>query len=278
MEPLMITVALVGGELSRKDTPFLPLTPDEIAAEGFRCAREGACILHLHARDVDGTPRHDRALFAAIVRKTDEQCESGGISSPILQFSTGGSIGMTVDERLAPLALRPEMATLTLGTVNFGEDIFENSLPTIRRIAQALREKKITPELEIFDAGMMDTARQLIEEGVLEAPLHFNFVLGVPGGLSGEVENLEFLLGKLPEGSTWSAAGIGRYQLPLNQFALSHGGHVRLGLEDNIYLQKGQLAEGNAPFVIRMKELAKQAGRALASPGEARRILRLRRS
>jgi 3-keto-5-aminohexanoate cleavage enzyme len=273
--PVIITAALVGGELTRKDTPHLPLSPSEIAEEGVLAAKEGAAVLHLHARDEQGKPRHETEIFRKIVEEIRSRCAKAKIPSPILQFSTGGSVGMSLEERLAPLTLKPEMATLTTGTVNFGREIFENSAETMETIAKTLRASRIGVEIEIFDAGMIDNALTMLRNGDLQAPLHFNFVLGVPGGLGGDPENLFYLVKRIPADSTWSVAGIGRYQLPLATLALVLGGHVRVGLEDNVYYQKGVLSEGNAPLVARVARLARELGRALATPAQAREILHL---
>jgi 3-keto-5-aminohexanoate cleavage enzyme len=272
---VIITAAVVGGELTREDTPYLPLTPKEIAEEAVLSARAGASIIHLHARDEQGVPKHEKRLFAAIVAEIQKQCQEANISQPLLQFSTGGSIGMSLKERMAPLTLQPDMASLTTGSVNFGPDIFENSQKTMETIAKKLKEEKIGVELEIFDAGMIDNALQLLKQGFIEEPLHFNFVLGVPGGLGGDSENLLFLKNRLPRNSTWSVAGIGRFQTPLAALSLVLGGHVRVGLEDNVYYQKGELAQGNAPLVARVCSLAKEVGRRIATPEMAKKILQL---
>lgn len=275
MQPLVITVALVGGELTRQQTPHLPLTPTEIAAETLRVRQEGAAMVHLHARDAQGQPRHDPKLFKQIVDEIRSQCAAAKLSPPIVQFSTGGSIGMPLEERMAPLDLKPDMATLTTGSVNFGADVFENSQATMTAIAERCHALRIPVELEIFDAGMLDNALALLKQGVLHLPLRFNFVLGVPGGLSGDPENLFYLRSRLPPAASWSVAGIGRFQLPLTTIALVTDGHVRVGLEDNIYYRKGELAQGNAPLVARMVRLAREIDREIATPEQARAILRL---
>lgn len=184
---------------------------------------------------------------------------------------------MSAEERLQPLALQPDMASLTTGTVNFGEEVFYNSLPMIRQFARAMLEKNIRPELEIFDSGMIANALRLFKEGLLLEPLHFNFVLGVPGGAAGTLKNLMHMVESVPPSSTWCASGIGAAQLPLTTMAILLGGHVRVGLEDNIYYRRGELSQGNAPLVARVFRLAGELGRPLATPNEARRILNLER-
>jgi 3-keto-5-aminohexanoate cleavage enzyme len=180
---------------------------------------------------------------------------------------------MSVEERIAGLDLCPDMATLTTGTVNFGDDVFMNSLPMIRQIAKRLDELDITPEIEIFDTGMVDTALRLVDEGLLEPPLHFDFVLGVPGGMGGRPENLDFLVEMIPEDCTWSVAGIGRHELPLAEKAVGMGGHARVGLEDNIFIAKGELARGSWQLVEKVVEFAEAEGRTLADPDSAATIL-----
>ena len=275
MNPLVITAALVGGELTKEDTPFVPISPKEIAIEAIACRKVGASIVHLHARDKDGSPKHDEKIFKAIIVEINKLAKEANIDPPIIQFSTGGSIGMGVKERIAPLKLKPEMATLTTGSVNFGPDIFANDQNTMESIAKECLNLKIAIEIEVFDAGMIDNVRELEKKGLLTKPLHFNFVLGVPGGLLGDPENLIFLRNKLYPNETWSVAGIGRYQLPLATMAIILGGHVRVGLEDNIYFRKGELAKGNAPLVERVRKLAESLNRDIADPKQTRKCLSL---
>ncbi len=272
VQPLIITAAVVGAELSRQDTPFLPLTPDEIAEEAWEAQQAGAAMVHLHARAADGSPTQDIQAYQSIIQAVRSRCPD-----LIIQVSTGGAVGMSAEERLQPLALQPDMASLTTGTVNFGEEVFYNSLPMIRQFARAMLEKNIRPELEIFDSGMIANALRLFKEGLLLEPLHFNFVLGVPGGAAGTLKNLMHMVESVPPSSTWCASGIGAAQLPLTTMAILLGGHVRVGLEDNIYYRRGELSQGNAPLVARAVRLAGELGRPLATPNEARRILNLER-
>lgn len=272
VQPLIITAAVVGAELSRQDTPFLPLTPDEIAEEAWEAQQAGAAMVHLHARAADGSPTQDIQAYQSIIQAVRSRCPD-----LIIQVSTGGAVGMSAEERLQPLALQPDMASLTTGTVNFGEEVFYNSLPMIRQFARAMLEKNIRPELEIFDSGMIANALRLLKEGLLREPLHFNFVLGVPGGAAGTLKNLMHMVESVPPSSTWCASGIGAAQLPLTTMAILLGGHVRVGLEDNIYYRRGELSQGNAPLVARAVRLAGELGRPLATPNEARRILNLER-
>ena len=268
MEPLIITVAPVGAEVMPAQTPHLPVTPARLAEVTRACEAAGAAMVHVHCRNDDGSNTHDverfRAAYAAIRA-------AGRI---IVQFSTGGAIGMTPAERSAPLVLRPEMATLTCGSVNFGDEVFENTFPIMRGILAAMVAHGVRPELEIFDKGHLSNARRLAAQGLLELPQHVDFVLGVPGGLDADAANLVDLVRSLPAGCSWSVAGIGRAQLPLAAIAIAMGGHVRVGLEDNVYYSQGRLAT-NEELVARVVRLAAELGRPVATPEEARRILRL---
>jgi 3-keto-5-aminohexanoate cleavage enzyme len=268
-DPLLITVAGVGAEVTRAQQPALPLTPEEVGEEYRRCSEAGATIGHIHGRRADGTPTQDLETFRAYSHAIRSLC-------PIIQqFSTGGAVGMGVEERIEALALRPDMATLTLGTCNFGEDVFENSLPTIRTILERIRSFGITPELEIFDDGMLATADTLFARGLLTPPAHFDFVLGVPGAAAANAENLTHFARSVPPGCTWTVAGIGRRQTAMATMAVAMGGHVRVGFEDNIYYRKGELADSNVRFVERVVRIAREVGREPASIAQARAILRL---
>jgi len=269
VEPLIITVAPVGAEVMPDQTPHLPVTPAQLGETARAIRAAGASIVHVHCRNDDGTNTHDVARFRAAYEAVR------AASDLIVQFSTGGAIGMTPEERAAPLALRPEMATLTCGTVNFGEDVFENSFPIMRGIAAKLAEHGVTPELEIFDLGHLSNAKRLAAEGTIRLPAHVDLVLGVPGGLDASVENLVDCVRAVPAGCTWSVAGIGRMQLPLATVAIAMGGHVRVGLEDNLYYAKGRLAR-NEELVARVARIADELGRPVATPDEARTILGLR--
>jgi 3-keto-5-aminohexanoate cleavage enzyme len=267
MEKLIITVALVGAEITKEQQPNLPVTPDEIADEAFRCYEAGASIIHLHVRFDDGTPTQDRSRYQETIAKIKERCDV------IVQVSTGGAVGMTAEERLQPVSLSPEMATLTCGTVNFGNDVFWNSPAHLERFAAELKRYGVRPEFEIFEAGMIANAMQLAKKDLVEPPYHFDFVLGVPGAMPANAKNLQLLIDSLPAGATWSVAGIGRHQLPMATLAIVLGGHVRVGFEDNIYYRKGELASSNAELVERVVRIARELDRPIATPDEARRIL-----
>lgn len=266
MQPLLITCAMVGAEVTREQTPHLPIRPDEIAAEAERCWKAGAAVVHIHVRDAEGRPSQDPQLFAEVEDKIRQRCDL------IVQYTTGGAVGTPLAQRMAPLLNRPEMATLTTGTVNFGDDIFENPWSTIRGLAEKMLELGVKPELEIFDFGMIDNALRLIREGLLQPPYHFDFVLGVPGALSARPEHLVQLVQRLPSPSSWQVAAVGRHQLPLTTMAMAMGGHVRVGLEDNLYYSKGVLAE-NHQLVARAARLAQELQRPLMTPQQVRQAL-----
>ncbi|MFZ5469426.1 MAG: 3-keto-5-aminohexanoate cleavage protein [Myxococcota bacterium] len=271
--PMVITAAMVGAETTREQTPYLPITAEEIAEDAAKCREAGAAMVHIHVRNPDGTPSQNAELFRAAIRAIRKKCDI------LIQTSTGGAVGMSVDERCGPLTLtgsdRPDMATLTTGTVNFGEDVFWNPRSLVRDIAKRIAALGIKPEIECFDVGMIDEARYLAREGLIQLPAHFDFVLGVPGGLSADVRALDFMIGYLPEGSTWTCAAMGRHQLPFVEHVAERGGNARVGLEDNIYVSKGVLAKGNFELVAEAAERAKAKGRRLATPQEAKELLRL---
>ncbi len=265
---VIIAAAVVGAEVTRAQSPHVPYTPAEIAQAAVDAGRAGAAVVHLHARWPDGRASQEAVHFREIV---DRIRDAG--SDVVVQCSTGGAVGMPVDERLGSLVDGAEMGTLNLGTMNFGDAVFVNARPDVVKIAGRLRERRLVPECEVYDAGMLDTLRWLLEKGHLAAPYHVQFVLGVPGGMTGSERNLRFLVEGLPEPTHWSVAGIGRFELPMAEVALRMGGHVRVGLEDNLFVSKGVLAKGSDALVALAVGLARKAGRAPATPSQARRIL-----
>jgi 3-keto-5-aminohexanoate cleavage enzyme len=271
MDKLIITVAGVGAETTREAQPNLPISAQEIGEDAARCREAGAAIYHLHVRRPDGSPTQDKDVFAAALTEIRARTDI------IVQTSTGGAMGMTADERLQPLELDPEMASLTTGTANFGDEVFFNDTALMREFYTRMQAKGVRPEFEIFEAGQIDNALRLVKQFGPAGPLmHWDFVLGVPGSMTGEPRNLAFLVDRIPAGaSTWTATGIGRWHMPVTMAALALGGNVRLGLEDNIFYHKGVLADGNAQLVARVARLAVEWGRECATPDEARRILKL---
>lgn len=269
MEKLIITAAMVGAEVTREDNPNLPLTPEEIAQAAEDAWRAGASIIHLHVRDEQGKATQSAVFFQRAMELIRGRCDA------IVQVSTGGAVGMSAEERLQPVTLNPEMASLTTGTVNFADDVFYNPPQLIETFAREMKERGVKPEIEVFDVGMIANALALVKKGLVSQPLHFDLVMGVPGGIPGTPKNLLHLVETLPEGSTWTVAGIGRTELPLGVMAILLGGHVRVGFEDNVYYSRGVLAESNAQLVERIARLARELGREVARPDEARAILGL---
>ncbi len=268
MEKVILTAAVVGAEVTRSQSPHVPYTPEEIARAAVDAWRAGAAAVHLHARWPDGRPSQEAAHFREVVDRI-----RGAGSDVVVQCSTGGAVGMSVDERLGSLVDGAEMGTLNLGTMNFGDEVFENRRSDIVRIAGRLRERELVPECEVYDAGMLDTLRWLLAKGHLARPYHVQLVLGVPGGMAANERNLRFLVEGLPEPTAWAAAGVGRAQLEVAALAMRLGGHARVGLEDNLYLSKGVLAKGSHELVQAAVALAREAGREPATPAEARSLL-----
>jgi 3-keto-5-aminohexanoate cleavage enzyme len=272
MDKLIITVCATGAEVYKAQQPNLPCSPEEIAAEAVACREAGASLMHIHVRNEKGEPTQSGAIFA----QTMDLIRSR--SDVIIQASTGGATWMTAEERIQPLLCdpAPEMATLTTGTCNFGDGVFMNPLAMIETFAKKMQERGVIPEIEVFDAGFIETANRLIKKGLVPERLHYDFVMGVPGAIAGTQKNLLHLVELLPPGATWSVAGIGRAELPLAVMAIMLGGHVRVGFEDNIYYNRGVLAESNAQLVARVVRIARELGREIATPDEARQILRLK--
>lgn len=269
MDKLIITCAISGAEVLKTHNPYVPYTIEEMVREAKAAYEAGASIIHLHAREDDGSPTQDKNRYKAIINAIKAE-----IPDVIIQPSTGGAVGMSRDERMQPTELDIEMATLDCGTLNFGgDDIFVNTENDIKAFAETMRLRGIYPELECFEKGHIDMVLRLHKKGYIQKPLHFSFVLGVIGGMTGEERDFNFLKESLPEGATYSVAGIGRYEFSLAELSIQAGGHVRVGLEDNIYLEKGVLAKGNADLVKKVVKLAKQYNRDIATPKEAREIL-----
>lgn len=261
---IVITAAIVGAEVTRAQSPYVPYTADEIAEEARRCAEAGASVIHLHVRDAEGKPSQNEALFRAAIDAIRARCDV------VIQVSTGGAVGMSIEERLGGLACAPEMATLNCGSVNFGDEVFENSLPSMREVARRIRARGIVPELELYELGHLDNARMLEREGLLSGPHYVQFVLGVPGAVGARESVLRCFVNELGPGHHWGVAAVGRHQLPMAELAARLGGHVRVGLEDNLYLDRGVLAEGSAPLVERAVAIARTQGREPMGPQRVR--------
>jgi 3-keto-5-aminohexanoate cleavage enzyme len=248
----------------------LIITPAEIVEAGVRCEQAGAAVIHVHARNpADESASTEFKIFEQIYHGLKER------TNLIIQISTGGRAGMAYEQRSDRLALKPEMASLTTGSVNFPDSVYANSPDLIEHLAKDMLSLGIKPEMEIFDVSMISNAVELAGKGLAETPLHFDFVMGLKGAIPATIENLVHLKNSIPAGSTWTVAGIGPAQLVVNTHAILMGGHVRIGLEDNIYYRKGEPAP-NERFVERMVKMAAEFGRAVAMPGEARRIMHLK--
>lgn len=271
MGPLILSVAVTGGEHGREATPHLPITPLEIARSAHEAFEAGASVVHVHVRDDDGVPGHHLDRYQFVIDYLAERCDM------IVNLTTDPGGEVAGDARFLSLDLRPELATLDAGTMQAptGDRIVEGSLPFLRRLAARMRETGTKPELEIFHTGMIGTCLKLAEEGLIEAPLYFQFVLGAAGYAPGTPAELLGMLGQIPPGSPWSVAGIGRSSVPMIAMGIMLGGHVRVGLEDQVYYRRGELAMTNAQLVARAVRLAEEFGRQVATPTEARELLAL---
>jgi 3-keto-5-aminohexanoate cleavage enzyme len=271
MNKKIISCAICGAETTRDQNPNLPLTPEELADAAYGAFQAGASIIHLHVRDKQGKATQDLDIFRKTIALINNKCDV------IVEVTTGGAVGMTDNERLEVVTLNPEMASLDCGTMNFGDDYILNTLPTMRKFAIAMKERGIRPTLECFDLSHVYAAGMLVNEQLVERPFYFSFVLNVPGGVRYDVETLDMMVRRIPVGSDWTVIGIGgRASLEAHYGALSLGGHIRVGFEDNVYYSKGVLAESNAQLVKRAVRIIKEGGFEPATPEEVRKYLKLR--
>lgn len=270
MDKLIITAAVTGGVTSRKENRNLPISPDEIAQSVYDCWNAGASIAHIHARESDGTPSQRVELYKEIVEKIRAKCDI-----IINLTTTGWGQSCSDEQRWEPLVCKPEMASFTPGSMNRKNNVMINSPVFVRNLAQKMMEYAVKPEIEIFDFGMIQQAVKIVDEGFLKKPLHFQFVLGVDGGIPANSKNLLHCVESIPLDSTWSVAAVGKGQLPMNLFALILGGHIRTGFEDNVYFRYRELALSNSQFVDRLAKYASDLGRNVATPTEARKILNI---
>ena len=271
MEKLIITAAICGAEVTKEHNPAVPYTVEEMVREAKSAYDAGAAIIHVHVRWDDGTPTQDRERFRVVMDAIRKE-----LPDVIMIPSTGGATGMTPEERLQPTELFPEMATLDCGTCNFGDDIFVNTMPTMRAFGQRMIENKIKPEYECFEMGHLATILDMAKKGQVPGdPMQFNFVLGVKGCTPATPKNLAWLVDSIPAGSTWTATGVGKDAFTLAMPAIVMGGHVRVGFEDNVYLSRGVKARSNGELVEKVVRIAKEVGREIATPEDARRILSL---
>ena len=271
-QPTIITCAITGALPRKAQTPAVPVTPAEQIESTHEAYQAGAALVHIHVRNKDESPSSDPELFALVQEGVKKHCPG-----MIIQFSTGGR-GRSQNERGRALYLKPDMASLATGSVNFPKQIYENPPDLVEDLARSMLEFDVKPEIEVFDLAMLYNARDLAERGLIRKPLHVQFVMGIPNALPARRKVLEFLISELkdimPE-ATWAAAGIGRQQLEVNEWTLALGGHLRTGLEDNIKFDRDRLAKSNAELVGRLRDLCGQYGRHAASPQEARNVLGL---
>jgi 3-keto-5-aminohexanoate cleavage enzyme len=272
VDPLIITAAITGSRITRQTAPYIPITPEEIVQSAVECWHAGASVVHIHVRDPEtGAGSQDIELFRQVVVPLREKTDL------VLCLTTSGIPGrnLPIDERLAPLSLRPELASFDAGSINLGGSVFINSPPFLDEAARRIRETGVKPELEIFDLGMMMTCLRMREDGKLHEPLYFQFVMGTPWGAPATPKALLHLYEHLPADAVWSAIGIGKGHLPIAMMAMVMGGHIRVGMEDNVYYTRGILAKSNAEFVERIVRIAGECGRPVAGPEKAREILGL---
>ena len=273
MKKLIITVAPTGSVPRKKDTPHVPVTPDEIAETAYLCEQEGASVIHVHCRDENENPTSNHHIFRETVDKIRKRTDL------VVMVSTSGVAGKSDEERAQPLATKPEMASLTTGSLNFAgrkpSVVYANTWETVTFLANRMLKAGVKPEIEAFDVGFISQGIKLVEQKLVREPQHFQLVMGVDGGIPATLDNLLHMTRQLPEKATFSVAGIGRWQLNTTTMAIVLGGHVRVGLEDNIYYAKGKLG-ANQEFVARSRKLAECLQRDVASPDEARKILGLK--
>ena len=270
----MITVAITGAIPTTADSPAVPITPAAQVESAHAAFEAGATVCHIHVRDENQRPSSDPERFRQVKQGIEEHCPQ-----MVVQFSTGAR-GRPAAERMRPLELGPDMASLATGSVNFPHQIYDNPPDFVEELAGVMLERGIKPEVEVFDLAMLYTAAELAGRGLLTMPLHVQLVMGIKNALPAREALVDFFVSELGEvlpEATWVATAIGRGQLEANRWSLARGGHVRTGLEDNLYFERGRLAESNAELVARAAELCGDYGRHPASPAEARELLGIAR-
>lgn len=271
MEKTIITVATTGAWPTKEHNPNIPLTPEEIANDVYECYKAGAAVAHLHMRDDKGRGTMSAEKFAETVKLIKEKCDI------VINLTTSGDLNATDETRQAHLKLlKPELASYDCGTMNWMHStLFVNHPKFLEELGYTMQDNGVKPEIEIFDAGMVYNSLYYLKKGVLKGPLHYQFVLGAAGGTAATVENLVYLKGLIPKDSTWSALGIGQGHLPIMYAAIALGGHIRVGMEDNVYYAKNKLAKSNAELVARAARVIREANKEVATPEDARKILGL---
>ena len=272
-EPCIITVAITGALPTKADTPAVPVTPAEQIESTHESYEAGASLVHIHVRNEDQTPSSDPEKYHLVQEGVQKHCPG-----MVIQFSTGGR-GRDQEKRGAMLHHRPDMASLATGSVNFPNGIYENPADFVEGLASRMQKHEVKPEIEVFDVAMLYNAANLVKKGLINLPLHLQFVMGIPNALPARRSLLEFLISEtqaiLPK-SSWGAAGISRHQFEVNRWCLELGGHCRTGLEDNIKADRDRLAVSNAELVRKIVNVVPEYGRHVANPTEARRLLGLR--
>jgi 3-keto-5-aminohexanoate cleavage enzyme len=272
-QPLIITVAITGALPKKKDNPAVPVTPSEQVESTHEAFEAGAALVHIHVRNPDESPGSDPDLYGKVQEGVRKHCPG-----MIVQFSTGGR-GRDQKLRGAMLHLKPDMASLATGSVNFPAQIYENPPDFVEGLAKTMLAYDIKPEVEVFDLAMLYNAANLVKKGLLKDPPHVQFVMGIPNAMPARRTIFDFLRSEIKEvlpRATWVAAGVGRHQWEVNQWCMETGGHVRTGLEDNLRITPDRLAASNAELVKKVVDGCDKFGRKVATPAEARQILGLR--
>ena len=270
---VILTVAHTGAWPTKENNPNVPLQPKEIADDVYACWKAGASVSHIHVRDDENKSSMDYNKFKEtvdLIRSTD--CEI------VLNLTTSGKLGLSDEDRMQHVIdLKPEMASYDCGSMNWLHSaVFENSPTFLEKLGNTMQANDVKPEIEVFDAGMVYNALYYLKQGVLKPPLHFQLCMGAAGGMTATVENLVYLHSILPKDCTWGGFGVGKGHMPLLYTIVALGGHVRVGMEDNVLYQKGVLAESNVQFVERAKRIIEEFGKEVATPDEARQILGLK--
>ncbi len=271
----IITVAPTGAWPTKEHNPNIPMTPSEIAKDVYECWKAGAAICHLHMRDDEGKGTMSKDKFVETVNliKEYKDCDI------LINLTTSGDLNATDETRQEHLkALKPELASYDCGSMNWmHSSLFINHPKFLEELGMTMQENNVKPEIEIFDAGMIYNSFHYLKKGVLKAPCHYQLVLGAAGGTAATVENMLYLKSLLPEGCTWGALGIGKGHVPIMLAAVATGGHLRVGMEDNVMFGPGELAKSNAQMVKRAADIVKIAGNDVATPTEAKQILSINR-
>ena len=270
-EKLIVTVAPTGSGSQWQKSPYLPIAPSEIAVQAVEACEAGAAVAHIHVRDPETkAPKPDVAMYREVLEGIRDKCDM------IVQLTTGGGgpYGVSLEQRMSALDLKPESASLNVATMTFGEGVFMNPPDVVESVARRMLEKGIKPELECYDVGHIGLARGLVEKCLVKEPLRISLVLGVKGGIPATPENLVHMR-SLVAGWRWNVIAISKAQFPLVTLGITLGGDVRVGMEDNIYLSKGVLAKRNAELVSKIVRIAKEFGKEIATPNEAREILHI---